>query len=493
MLKSKVKILSVFIISSLILVTYALRLKYSLWYDEAAVVENAKNLSFPELNKGLNWLQTIPPGYFALVKFFVQFSYGVEILRFISSCSFLLGTLVLVLKLLPPETKFLYKLLLGFVLLGNPISITYATMVKPYALEYLLSVIALYCVKTSNVRALIALGVIGPVISNSTVIFYAAVAIYVFFKSKKIKWLLSMATASGLSTLFSLYLTASGTREMMKTVWFGSIDEIGFQSFKSAIGNLGWLPVSGLGLLPERGSNSLHLYSSICVLGILLIFACWSRSDYKAILCIAIGLAIIGQTLLLMPAAGRLMLGVSGLIWFLTFSFASKLKPKMGIAVAVTIFALVMVSSQISNVWLNPVASSHIKEIIKPISDQRISGKVYTNLWAGPATRYYLGSSKDLQNSNLIWSDQKATLSACWPTVLRKGDLISLDFVSETVLSQIGSNYSLKPIQISFNSGLFEVVKDLPLQGLDEPELNLSCMYSWSNPQFPKKDSLNVR
>jgi hypothetical protein len=47
---------------------------------------------------------------------------------------------------------------------------------------------------------------------------------------------------------------------------------------------------------------------------------------------------------------------------------------------------------------------------------------------------------------------------------------------------------SLKVLSISFSSGLFEVIEDIPIQGINDPESNLSCMYYWSNPQFPIKD-----
>jgi hypothetical protein len=493
MYKNVVKVLTVFSLTSLIVVTYSFRMQYSLWYDEAAVVENATNLSFSELNEGLNWLQTIPVAYFALAKFLLQYSYGVEVLRMISTGAFIFGTLVIVRNLLPIETKFIYRFVCAFAILGNPISITYATMVKPYALEFLLGVLALYYFKTVNSRALILLGIAGPLISNSTSLMYAAIVVVAFLKNKQFKSALYMAAANFLATLISLYFTAAGTREMMKSVWFGDIEGIGIQSFKSAIGNLGWLPVSGLGLIPENGSSTLYLYSSLAILGLILAFACWPRTDYVKILCIAIGLTVVGQTLLLIPAAGRLLLGISGLIWMLTIYRASKLRGKLGIGVSSAIFLVISTSSIMSNVWLNPVASSHVKEIIEPISSQRTFGQIYANLWAGPGTRYYLVDSKDKLSSNLIWVDDKANLSACWPVVLRKNDLISLDFISESVLRQMDSTGSLKPLSVSFNSGLFKVTKDFSVPGLEKPELQLSCMYSWSNPQFPMRDTSDVR
>lgn len=488
MYKNVVKVLTVFSLTSLIVVTYSFRMQYSLWYDEAAVVENAKNLSFSELNEGLNWLQTIPVAYFALAKFLLQYSYGVEVLRMISACAFIFGTLVIVRNLLPVETKFIYRLILAFVILGNPISITYATMVKPYALEFLLGVLALYYFKTVNSRALVLLGIVGPLISNSTTLMYAAIVVVAFLKNKQFKSALYMAAANFLATLISLYFTAAGTREMMKSVWFGDIEGIGIQSFKSAIGNLGWLPVSGLGLIPEKGSSSLYLYSSLAILGLILAFACWPRTDYVKILCIAIGLIVVGQTLLLLPAAGRLMLGVSALIWLLILTHASQLKGKLGPLVATVVLMFVTSSSLLGNFWLNSVSSSHIKEVLQVTSDQKNVGQIYTSLWAGPATRFYLDGSRDKLDPNLIWVGKETNLVACRPAILRKGDLIALDYFPTTVLKQISEVNSVKPLSISFNSGLFEVTQDFPILGLIKPELQSGCMYNWLNPQFPVKD-----
>jgi hypothetical protein len=67
----------------------------SFWYDEAALVENLNNSSVSSYFTGLNWLQTVPFGYFLIAKVFFLSPYGVLICRSLSLL-FLVLSIILV-------------------------------------------------------------------------------------------------------------------------------------------------------------------------------------------------------------------------------------------------------------------------------------------------------------------------------------------------------------------------------------------------------------
>ncbi len=473
--------------------TYGFRIRYSLWYDEAAVVENARNLSLVDLNKGLNWLQTIPLGYFLLAKALLQFSFGVELLRILSMASFLTGCWMSLRFLMPAHTTYVHRTVFVFALLFNPISVLYATMVKPYALEFLFSIISLCLFQLRKTKALVAVGFLAPLFANSSILILIAIVLVLLLKDRKIRQPITLFLVIGFSTFISLFFTAPGTRDLMRLVWFGEIEVIGLQSFKSAIGNLGWLSVSGLGILPENGSSTLYLTISLLTLLFLLTLSLMSLNELSGVLATAVVLAIVAQSLILMPAAGRLLLGISGLIWILTISSVSRLGKKASNAICLALVLAITTSSLVTQTWLNKKGYSHVKETLASIKEEEIKSDVYFSLWAGPSTMYYLGEDKDRINPNTIWVDSDSKLHACRPTTLKPLDLILFDNVPNPTLRQVGAKNLLKEISIVEMSGLFEVMTSIPVGGIENPNKNLSCMYHWTNPQFPAKEPINAK
>jgi hypothetical protein len=479
-----VKHMAIAILGLSLVPTYYLRLQYSLWYDEAAVVENATNSSFSDLRAGLNWLQTIPVGYFAIAKFFLQFTFGVEILRVISLLSTLAGMFIAIKHLFPPNTKWTTKWVFCCVVMWNPITITYGTMVKPYALEFLLGIVALYTYKKKKYHFLVLLGAAAPLFSNSSIFLIFAVTIALVITQKKYLNAILVLGLTLFSICISLFFTSTGTKKMMTQVWFGEINDVGLRSFKSAIGNLGWLPVSGLGVLPESGSNSGYLLVSLVTLFLILIFILFSRSDLKFILYLVLGFYICAQTFLLLPAAGRLMLGTSCLIWLLIVirldEFPRRIK-QFGFS---GLLVAVVFSSFSTGTLFKVDGNSQIKEVTSHLEPKMLSGRIYSNLWAGPAAQYYLRKSTSVVNPNLIWFDDKSNLAACRPLDLKVSDLIIFDFVSDDNLMNLSLLKYLKPVKISKHSAIFYVVKEFHLNEVAFANRNLSCRYAWSNPQY---------
>jgi hypothetical protein len=471
-----------------LLITYFYRIRYSLWFDEAAVVENAKNLSFSDLNKGLNWLQTIPIGYFALAKFFLQFPLGVEILRMISVISFLIATYLATFKLLPLSATYFHKALLSFILLLNPIGITYATMVKPYAFEFLIGVLGIYYFKERSYNKLILLSVLAPLFSNTSILALGSIAIVLILKKRSINRAIFVICAFSSSSLVSLFFTASGTRELMHLVWFGDLTGFGLESVKSAVGGIGRLPFSGLGLIPQSSTNILYPYLSAVLFVILLAFISKARTDLIYVLFAALSLSFFGHALLLIPAAGRLLLGISGLIWIILFIRIAELGKKTAYFACSIIILLVSTSGFLSKAWVNPIGMSQLKETISTIDSQEHSGRLFASLWAGPATKYYFSKSILEFNPNTLWVDRDPKLQSCQPVVLKESDLIILDNIPSSTLNRVELLPYLKKVTIIGNSGVFEVTQATSLPGISQPEENVSCMYYASNPQYPIKD-----
>lgn len=475
----------------MLFITYLLNVKQGAWYDEAALIDNAKNKNIEELRFGLNWLQTIPFGYFVLAKSILQIGIGVEILRAISIFAFLLGTIVAVRTLFPADVSSYYKSIFAFAVLCNPVSITYATMVKPYAIEFLISILGLSFYKLEKFRALILLALIGPLFSNTTGILLVSIAVVMFLKHRRLVNSTMIVMCVGTSTFISLHFTAPGTREMMKSVWFGDIQQVGLSSLKSAIGSLGWLPVSGLGLLPESGSGQGYFFLSTILLLFLIAFALNLRFDLSWVLFIGIGISILGQTLLLIPITGRLVLGVSSLIWFLIIVRVSRV-PNFSIFAAALIILGVTNSALNSGAWLNANGKSAVKEVVSVIKTDIEKNQVYTNLWAAPATHFYLNDPSLKYSPNMIWIGENSSLVGCQKMELKESDLIFLDNVPGSTLIGVGALPYLEKVITIDNTGVYKVIKTHPIPGLAEPNKEISCMYHWSNPRFPLKEPLNA-
>lgn len=472
--------------------TYLLRIRYSLWYDEAAVVENAKNLKIEDLHLGLNWLQTIPLGYFLMSKSILHWSLGVEVLRLISMLSLIASVSLAIKYLIPATTKWISKVAFAVVVLCNPISITYGTMVKPYSLDLLIAVGALILYTKKFWIPLTLLALMAPLFSNSSVLFLLALAAVMLIAQRDVIHAGCIILANLISVAVSLYFTSNGTRNMMSQVWFGNDKQIGIQSAKSAIGNLGWFPVSGLGALPEGGSGNSYLILSLGVLTVLLFVIIQYRSELTLILVTLLLFHLLAQSAFLLPAAGRLMLGSSILLWLILILRVDQYKEQVQKSLTFVLIGMVFFSTLSNGLWLKTSGNSHLKEITTLVKEIPATSHIYVNLWAGPGSKYYLKDFEKQFSPNLIWFNEKAGILGCRPAALKHGDLLIFDFIDIETLRIIGSLDSLKPLEISRGSAIFSVSKDFTFPGLESTMDNLSCEYAWSNPQYPVMEPANA-
>jgi hypothetical protein len=470
-----------------LIVTYIYRLNYSLWYDEAAVVENARNLSILDYIDGLNWLQSIPIGYFLIAKLVLNLSFGVELLRIISLLFFILGSVIAVRFIFGKPINSILGLPLLLVLLINPISITYATMVKPYALEFLLGMTALALYKYRQFRTLIFLGLLGPLFSNTFFIMHLCIGAAILLFHRKYWYALFVGVSSLFTQLITLQITSSKTRQIMNEVWFGGEIHTGFRTLRMALGNIGWLPVSGLGIIPEAGGSRSYLIVSLTILTLLFFFVVGQRDELRLVLVLNFAAFIVGQTLLLFPAAGRLMLSTAGLIWILIFLRLSTFTKGIQKSISWTLVSIVTFSALVSRVAINPVGNSSIKSAVSYLPESATPDNLYTNLWSGPATYFYLNELKDRFNPNTVWLENNLGLTGCTEGDLKINDVIVLDNVTTPLNipdKQIGS---FEIFYEDRSSALIRVIQPLKLEKTPTFGNDLSCRYNSRNPNLPRE------
>jgi hypothetical protein len=145
-----------------------------------------------------------------------------------------------------------------------------------------------------------------------------------------------------------------------------------------------------------------------------------------------------------------------------------------------------------SGTWMNATGNSDIKEVVSYIKASTEQNLIYTNLWAAPATHYYLNNPSLKYSPNMIWIGENLSLVACKKTELEESNLIFLDNVSDSTLIEVGKLPYLEKMITIDNTGVYEVTKSHVIAGLVEPEKEISCMYNWSNPRFPAWEQFNA-
>ncbi len=467
---------------ALLVATYFFRSNYSPWYDEAALIDNVANADIKQLKTGLDWLQTIPVGYFYFAKLIIDYSWGIEILRSISMASFVIGVLLAARHLLSLGTT---KWFFTFVALFNPISLTYATMVKPYALEFFFGISAVILFKKEKRNLLLLLSVVCPLFSNSISILILAVSLVWLVHRRKFLYPLCLAFGTICSNLFTLLFTSPGTQELMKEAWFGDLVSPGPSSFRSAVGNLGWLPVSGLGLIPEISGEMKYLIPSVLVLCIILSLIVGQDRELVLLVIAVLLCFLLAQALLVVPAAGRLMLSTSGLIWLLVASRLEQLKTTNRFLSYSMLGMLVAFSSISSGAAFNPSGISNIEQVSTGIAKGWENVRIYTDVGAGPAAHFYLRKYDKNFTREIIWIDSDGEMSSCAPMTLQPKDRIILDGISELQAQGLLLDGSLSVLTNVARSFVLQVEQPIFLSSRASNSKLFFCRYVWSNPSRP--------
>jgi len=283
----------------------------SFWYDEAALVENAHNLNFSDLNDGLNWLQSVPPGYFLISKFFLVMPNGIYVGR-LFSLLFLVGSAIIVDKyLLPAESRKLTRFLVIGIMMINSTSLKYGTDFKPYSAEMFFSLAFIVVYKNPNLRKFLVLAFLAPWFGTTTFISGFACIILATYYSRNKKYIFPFLILLMNAFLVSS-LTPLNTQKEFRIAWFGSYDDSILNSLKSAAGGLLWFPTSGLGWFFDNQFGAYnYVVSGLAMLLICLVISIFSKNDRNLpILLICFIFITVIHALRILPVAGRLFQGL---------------------------------------------------------------------------------------------------------------------------------------------------------------------------------------
>jgi hypothetical protein len=347
--------------------------------------------------------------------------------------------------------------------------------------------IALALYKHGQFRILIFLGLLGPLFSNTFFIMNLCIGAAILLLHRKCWYALLVGVTSLFTQFITLQITSSKTRQIMNEVWFGGEIHTGFRTLRMALGNIGWLPVSGLGIIPEAGASRSYLIVSLAILTLLILFVVGRLDELRLVLVLNFAAFIVGQTLLLFPAAGRLMLSTAGLIWILAFLRLSTFTRGIQKSISWALVSIVIFSALVSRVAINPVGISSIKSAVSYLPKSTVPENLYTNLWSGPATYFYLHELKNRFNPNTVWLDNNLGLTGCTEGDLKINDVIVLDNVTTPLNLPEKQLDSFDILYEDRSSALIRVIQPLKLERTQTFVDDLSCRYNSRNPNWPRE------
>ena len=452
-------------------------LSEALWYDEAAVVTNAKNIGISEYFYGLSWLQTSPFGYFLLIKVLIGFESGIFVCRLISLI-FLLITVMLVDREYLSKIKNVRLSYLALVILViNSVSLRYATDVKPYTLELLLSISLLLAAKKNQVGWLVLLSVITPLFSSTAfIVGFSAMLVY-GNKYREKRNLIPLASIVFMMFLVSRFVPVN-TKNVMSYEWFGNSSTSVFNGFKSFLGGIFWLPTSGTGWIPDDLATSYPLRYELSALLFLLALAIITfrqihSSDFHVLLVSGFLLALF-YIFRILPPAGRLIQGIAMLFsLLLIMSLATFRKRKLQTVVLTSIVILsVLANMKMKTSHLSPFAS--IENTGKTIS-------IYSNLETAPEIQYLASKHAVELNSNILSISIFGKLEGCQEAVMQEGDRIYIRNANQLNDSEL-SGFVYRSINPQF--GYYVAIEKVLISQIPNAQKMLECIYLYRNPEI---------
>ena len=472
----KIKRLPQKILLSLLALLHLPFLFEAFWYDEAAVLANAKIVSVSEYFHGLNWLQTIPFGFFLLVKNFISFEHGVVIGR-ILSLLFLIATVILI------DREYLARLnnqALSYVAIAiltiNSFSLRYATDVKPYTLEMLLSVSLLICAKKNKLLMLILLSFLAPMFSSTAfIVGFSALSIYgIKYREKKY---LAPASIIVLMMLVVSRLVPSHTKYIMSTEWFGDSSPNIFAGVRSFIGGIFWLPTAGTGWLTDDLSTNHSFKYELSILffliaSFMIVFRQLRNNDFHVLVLSGVILVTL-NILRFLPAAGRLIQGFAILFSLLLVNSLDTFKNKK----FQTVILSALVFASIFNNYSMKITSFTPMVTIESIS---IKKTIYSNLETAPEIQYGASRQAMIMNPNILSNSKSGKLEGCRSEILYQGDryYLRVDINSE-VPKLNGFIYT----SISPGLGYYQASEQLLIRQNPNAKKMLECIYQYRNPE----------
>ena len=444
------------------------------WFDEFAVLANSRSNSGIISGKSLDWLQSMPVGYYYLTNLADNFPKGYLILRLISAISIFIAALLFVGigKNLP---KYLQSALLIFLCL-NPIVCTYALAAKPYALEILIGAIAFSLVVRRRYTYFFAVIILGVPFTSSLVTFeIAMICVVIIQKPLRLHLILSCVF---LACLFPLSkFTSVATQEVMRNSWFGNIETSLLKRIIAGVGNFLWFPVSGLGILPENGSSKPYFILSGLIISLILvaIFLAGNKSPGRYIMFGNTVIAVALQGFGILPAAGRLLIPLAFVIWLEIMLFLRKINTSITYCICILLSA----SFIHQNLSSMPKATfSGELSVISEISNRNSS--FYSTQDYAPLVQYATQpKSNKLSPNLLIVSRDGGELNACQDMKFVNWDVL---IVPTELSTDISSNLRLLAHE---NFYMYKVEREFTINQPPRNQVPLNCDYVFGNPSKP--------
>jgi hypothetical protein len=460
--------------STLIWTLWFLQLDRPGWFDEFAVLANSTKASGITPGKSLDWLQSVPVGYYVLADFAVDLPQGHLILRVISALSVFAAALLIV-RIGRNLPKYLQSaLLVGLCI--NPIVSTYALAAKPYAVEILIGTAGYFLVQRRRHSLFFALIILGTPFTGSLVTF-ELILIAIVLIQKPVRRYFLLSTVFVICIYIMSRFTSIATQEVMKNSWFGQNEATLIKRLISGVGNFLWLPVSGLGILPENGSGDFYFYLSglliVCILVSIILVE--TKTPGKYIIFGNASIAVVLQGFQLLPAAGRLLLPLTFVIWLELMFVLKALKTWIGIT-ACTLMAVLFIHQQLASLPQATLTSE--KRVLAEILSKDL--RIYSTQDFAPLVQYAEGRTNRLLSPNLlITKEGSGFLGSCRDLSLEKGDIL---IVPNEISEVKSSNLQLLAHENFF---MYKVVKEFTIDQSPLDQSPLNCDYTYGNPSKP--------
>jgi hypothetical protein len=460
--------------STLIWSLWFLQLDKPGWFDEFAVLANSTKTSGISPGESLDWLQSVPVGYFLLTNLIVDLPHSHLILRVISALSVFSAALLIV-TIGKNLSKYLQSALLICLCL-NPIVSNYALAAKPYAIEILIGIAGYFLIQRQRHSLFFALIILGSPFTGSLVTFELTLIGVVLIQRPLRKYFVFSAAFVFCIFIMSRF-TSTDTQEVMKNSWFGQNEATLLKRLMSGVGNFLWLPVSGMGILPERGSGDFYFFLSGLLIILILVGFVLVRNNTpsKYVIFGNASIAVVLQGFQLLPAAGRLLLPLTFVIWLELIYVMKALRTWIRISTC-ALMAVLFIHQQLAS--LPQATFSSEKRVIAEIVSKNL--RIYSTQDFAPLVQYVEGRAPRLLSPNLlITKEGSGFLGSCRDLSLEKGDVL---LVPSEISADKSSNLKLLSHENFF---IYTVVKKFTINQPPRDQSPLNCDYIYGNPSKP--------
>lgn len=401
------------------------RLNDSLWFDEAAVIQNVSQFTFLQAFNGLNWLQTIPPVYFLVLKFFMLLNLPIEIIRFFSLLSIIIGLeLVYFISGLSKQNKLTKALFLSFTI--NPVILQYATLIKPYAIEFMIIPLGYLFLIKKQKKLFLALIIFGLLLSTTSFVGLLSLSLGFLIITKSRFYLISTLLIVSLTGLLTQF-TPTQTRLQFREFWFGNYEYSLIIRFKHSLDNLLNFSASPFGFMPQDfPSNVAFIKSIISFLTFIYILSYLrkrfsDKNSLAVILIISFVVLLVLETILYYPAAGRLSLGIGAIFWCFIFQIKQHKKFVNTILIICLLFSISMDQHK----SIQGESRNGVKTALREISPV-MNSSIYSDLDNLPGLQYYF-KNNDMVSKSVLYVQPSGLFGMCEDIRIPGGSLLFLN------------------------------------------------------------------